>query len=195
MYMNECPADNLTCCSNLSCSTPGEITCIDCEDRNHLSCCGCFLLRHVSLPFHRILRWTGTSFKQESLYNIGHVIHLNHAGNACPHENTGSGLHSLTVMDTNGLHTVKIGWCCCADAPEHIDQLLTITLVPATVIRPMTAFTFRALKLFHMLTHVARVTPWEFCGTMMRLTDNVDTATLKVRFILNINLKNFDKLC
>ncbi|KIJ55898.1 hypothetical protein M422DRAFT_84453, partial [Sphaerobolus stellatus SS14] len=43
----------------------------------------------------------------------------------------------------------------------------------STILRPRTAFTFRVLKLFHLLNHVTRTSPWDFTETMHRLTDHV----------------------
>ncbi|KIJ43647.1 hypothetical protein M422DRAFT_169455 [Sphaerobolus stellatus SS14] len=53
-------------------------------------------------------------------------------------------------------------------------QLFRRRMFPASMSRPRTAFTFRLLKLFHMLNHVARTTQWDFVGTLHRLTDNVN---------------------
>ena len=184
MYVTECPAHDIATCHNPSCSRPGEFTCLDCDDGSCLTCRTCFVLRHAVLPLHRVRRWTGWHFEKESLANMGHIIHLNHDGHECPHEKSGSGEQNLTVMDTNGLHNVRIGWCRCASAPQHVNQLLSVEMVPATVVRPETAFTFRVLRLFHMLTSVARVTPWEFCGTMMRLTENVKIEATRVCLFL-----------
>jgi len=73
-----------------------------------------------------------------------------------------------------------VGWCRYAGHVEFADQLLGRRLVPATVIRLKTAFTFRLLKLFQMLNHVAKTTPWDFMGTITRLTDNLNPRAVPV---------------
>ncbi|KIJ38144.1 hypothetical protein M422DRAFT_177109 [Sphaerobolus stellatus SS14] len=56
------------------------------------------------------------------------------------------------------------------------EQLFTRKWFPATILCPRTAFTFRVLKLFHLLNHMACTTPWDFAGTMHRITDHVCTT-------------------
>jgi len=105
---------------------------------------------------------------------------MNHGRDACPHFNTGPGAQDMTIMDSNGIHQVSIGWCKCANAPPWAEQLFSRRLFPASPHRPKTAFTFRTMKLFHMLNHVPKTTPWDYTGTMKRLTDNVDVKATPV---------------
>ncbi|KAF8508439.1 hypothetical protein BU17DRAFT_56749, partial [Hysterangium stoloniferum] len=58
--------------------------------------------------------------------------------------------------------------------------LLNVALIPATTLYPVPAFTFRVMKLFHILNLVGRLTPWDFCGTMEWLTDNADSRNVQV---------------
>ncbi|KIJ24376.1 hypothetical protein M422DRAFT_194742 [Sphaerobolus stellatus SS14] len=89
----------------------------------------------------------------------------------------------MTVMDTNGLHNVKMSWCQCLGFQHLTDVLYRQQWIPATLIHPGTAFTFRVMKQFQMLSHVARTTPWDFCTTIQRLTDNIEPDLLPVSVI------------
>jgi len=160
-------------CANRSCKSCGSFTCTDC-DAEGLSCAGCLIAGHQNFPFHSIREWNGKYFEKTSLNTLGYILHLNHGGYACPHLLSGAGAQEITILDVNGIHSLTIGWCRCYNAPELPEQLLTRQIIPATLTRPQTAFTFRVLRLFHMLNHVARTTPWDFTGTMTRLTDNID---------------------
>jgi len=83
-------------------------------------------------------------------------------------------------MDITGVHDISVVWCRCADAESHAEQLLACGFFPATVSKPRTAFTFWTLKFFQMLNHVARTTPWDFTGTIRRLSDNIDPTAISV---------------
>ncbi|KIJ30886.1 hypothetical protein M422DRAFT_81295, partial [Sphaerobolus stellatus SS14] len=55
----------------------------------------------------------------------------------------------------------------------NLGLLFQLQWIPATLIRPGTAYTFRIMKHFQMLSHVARTTSWDFCTVLQRITDNV----------------------
>ncbi|KIJ28991.1 hypothetical protein M422DRAFT_189107, partial [Sphaerobolus stellatus SS14] len=57
------------------------------------------------------------------------------------------------------------------------EQLFSRRWFPASTLRPRTAITFHALKLFHLLNHVGQMSLWDYVGTMHRLTDNVCTSS------------------
>ncbi|KIJ48790.1 hypothetical protein M422DRAFT_97063, partial [Sphaerobolus stellatus SS14] len=57
----------------------------------------------------------------------------------------------MTIGDVNGMHEMYVGWCRCANASTPAHQLFARRLFLASLSRPRTAFTFRMLKLFHML--------------------------------------------
>lgn len=159
------------------------IRCLDC-DNTTLSCIACTLQQHQNQPLHRIHRWNGSYYEQDSLARLGLIISLGHIGNTCPSQNLLSGPQLVTVMDITGLHYVRIGWCRCFSGPSHSSQLFALGWIPATLSRPTTAFTFRVMKHFQMLSHVARMTPWDFCIAIQRLTDNIEPEELPVSQIL-----------
>ncbi|KAF8519920.1 hypothetical protein BU17DRAFT_47311 [Hysterangium stoloniferum] len=79
-----------------------------------------------------------------------------------------------------------------AGAPELHDQLLNVSLIPATIHCPVTEFTFNVMKLFHMLNLVGWLTPWDFCGMMEWLTDSADSRNVHIssdsKLVLGCNL-------
>jgi len=111
---------------------------------------------------------------------LGLIMHLGHGDQLCSHMATAGGPYCVTVVDVNGVHEVNMGWCRCNDAPSFAEQLLARKLLPGSVLRPRTAFTFRLLRLFHMLHHSRRINPWDFSGAMHRLTDNVIVGSIPV---------------
>ncbi|KIJ40051.1 hypothetical protein M422DRAFT_81245, partial [Sphaerobolus stellatus SS14] len=76
--------------------------------------------------------------------------------------------HRIEEWDGNCLRRTSLA--------ELAEQLFARKWFPATILRPRTAFTFRVLKLFHLLNHIARTSPWDFAGTMHRVTDHVCTT-------------------
>lgn len=45
--------------------------------------------------------------------------------------------------------------------------------LPATLERPKTVCTFRALELFHMLSHRGKVTAYDYYVSLEKITDNI----------------------
>ncbi|KIJ29406.1 hypothetical protein M422DRAFT_188553, partial [Sphaerobolus stellatus SS14] len=151
----------------------GEFDCLDCE-LTGMRCLECLLVTHRWQPFHRPMRWHQGHFMQRSLIELGYILALGHGGDQCPYIHDEHGPQKMTIGDVNGMHEMYVGWCRCANASTPARQLFARCLFMASLSRPRTAFTFRMLKLFHMLNHVGRITPWDFAGTMHRLTDNVN---------------------
>ncbi|KIJ32286.1 hypothetical protein M422DRAFT_265964 [Sphaerobolus stellatus SS14] len=109
-----------------------------------LLCVDCLIKKHQFMPCHRPRKWTGEFFQLSSLSQLGAIFALGHKGAVCPHVYSEQGPQNLTFVDINGIHEVKVGWCRCAGAPTTAQQLF------------------------------ARTTPWDFVGTMGRLTDMLD---------------------
>src|ERR1700678_2393562 len=96
--------------------------------------------------------------------------------------------HPLTSRDLNkynylpGIHQVTIEFCDCHTngiVPHHI-QLLRAGWFPSTFMRPQTAFTFHCLNLFHELTLQSKVNAYDFCRTLLRLTDSLELNKISV---------------
>ena len=83
---------------------------------------------------------------------------------------------SFIVVDVSGIHNVAIDYCNCRTngiIPHHI-QLLRAGWFPATFIRPQTAFTFHCLDFYHELTLQSKVNAYNFCRSLLRLTDSLE---------------------
>lgn len=53
------------------------------------------------------------------------------------------------------------------------EQLMLNGWLPATLERPKTVCTFRALELFHMLSHRGKVTAYDYYVSLEKITDNI----------------------
>ncbi|KIJ28453.1 hypothetical protein M422DRAFT_189725 [Sphaerobolus stellatus SS14] len=183
--MLECPEEASPICGKKACSSPGRYECADCDNPT-LFCKDCLVESHRWLPLHRPMKWNGTYYQKESFSNLGLVWYFGHGGIPCPYVYDGRGIQELTVLDLNGIHKVSVGYCQCAKGPEIAEQIFLVKLFPATVLRPQTAFSFRALKLFHMVHLTAHTKAWDFIGTMHRLTDCLDIKALHVSILRNL---------
>ncbi|KIJ22949.1 hypothetical protein M422DRAFT_196506 [Sphaerobolus stellatus SS14] len=175
--MLECPEKSITICGKNGCTSQAIYECSDCDNPAPL-CENCLVDCHRSLPLHRPMKWNGMYYERESLAKLGIVWYLGYAGMQCPYVNEGRGIQELTVLDITGVHTISVGFCQCSKGPEPAEQLLLVKLFPATVLRPQTAFSFRALKLFHMVHLTAHTTVWDFIGAMHRLSNCLDFKAL-----------------
>ncbi|PBK70546.1 hypothetical protein ARMSODRAFT_1018078 [Armillaria solidipes] len=150
---------------------PGEYRCLSCIDGQML-CRACIVELHRGIPFHRVEIWTGSYFKKTTLGDLGLVVQLGHKlGQTCL---IPAIVHSFVVIDVDGIHTVRMGFCECTRnvESERYRQLLRSRLWPATTIYPQTAATFRVLNLFQVLSFMSKVSAYEFYHTVARLSDN-----------------------
>jgi hypothetical protein len=87
----------------------------------------------------------------------------------------------MTLLDSNGIHSARVLFCRCPEAPAHGVQLLRASLWPATHLDPETAATFNVLQLFHTLNFTAQCNAYDFYQTLVKLTDPWSFAKLPVR--------------
>ncbi|KAI9430770.1 hypothetical protein BJY52DRAFT_1133495 [Lactarius psammicola] len=73
------PSPSCSVCS----TTRADIKCSDCFEAN-VFCKVCCLSVHKRSPFHRLLLWTGSHYASTSLYSLGYLLCLGHAGEPCP---------------------------------------------------------------------------------------------------------------
>ncbi|KAI0037995.1 hypothetical protein FA95DRAFT_1506217, partial [Auriscalpium vulgare] len=175
--------DTLSSCANPTCESGehGYVKCVDCTG-GVLMCRACTVKAHISSPFHRLQRWTGSFFDKYSLREAGLRIQLGHDGHACPLPLKKDS--SLTVVDISGVHEIQVDYCDCAriGSSRHFVQLLRASLWPATVERPQTAITLRALKTFHALTLQGKINAYDFWCGLERLTDGLGTQKIRYRY-------------
>jgi hypothetical protein len=168
------------------CIQEGLYQCQDCEIPIPV-CHTCIVRDHARLPLHRPLKWNGSFMERVKLIDLDFTWHVSHEGQPCPYFADCGGSQNITLIDTTGIHYVNVGFCRCGNAGNFAEQLMLAKLFPASVDQPKTAFTFRCLKLFHMLNLIAHTTAWDFTGMLQRLTDNVDPRGNPVGLIHSIH--------
>lgn len=92
------------------------------------------------------------------------------------------------VLDTTGIHLVRVVFCDCESADHHYLQLLQARLFPATTTDPRTAATFSALRSFQVLSFMSKISVWEYYQALVRLTNNVG-GTVPVSALPHHNFK------
>ena len=142
--------------------------------QGHLRCQSCIVRDHMSLPFHRIEKWTDSYFMQESLTSLGYTLHLGHDGDPCPnvgHNSAHSRTRPMVITHSNGIHHIAVQFCYCFSAPSDAVQLLDAQLFPATMEHPQTAFSFGVLDHFHQLTLSSKIPLHDYDDFLVKLTN------------------------
>ncbi|KAF7307959.1 hypothetical protein MKEN_01157100 [Mycena kentingensis (nom. inval.)] len=163
----------------LSCACgngPALVRCKECWD-DSVVCAVCIVGRHRSLPFHRVERWTGEYFRQVQLCELGLQLHLcrnlNPQTRLCPHSSQEA--RDLTIVAENGVHTVGVRFCRCpplrGPAKPEWEQLLERRLFPSSWKSVRTAFTFGALRQFHVLSLTSKITAHDYIRSLAKLTN------------------------
>ncbi|KAF8879935.1 hypothetical protein BD779DRAFT_1676149 [Infundibulicybe gibba] len=146
--------------------------CEDCFDIR-LMCKSCIIYLHQALPLHRVKRWNGLYFAEESLKDLGLRIQLGHyAGQQCSNPAAAPG-DDFVIIHTNGIHRVGLDFCNCRQSQDHHIQLLRIRLFPATTIAPKTAATFEVLYAFQMTSFMSKISGFEYYQALARITNNL----------------------
>ncbi|KLO12124.1 hypothetical protein SCHPADRAFT_941460 [Schizopora paradoxa] len=140
--------------------------------RQHITPPGRVGRNHVSCPFHFPEKWNGTNFERTSQAAIGRVIHLGHGGDRCPSARDSTEPLMLDVVEINGVHGCRVLYCDCKGAGHHWEQLLDVELFPATLSKTATAFSFKVLKQFDLLSSIAKLTAMDFVTSYRRMTNN-----------------------
>ena len=88
-----------------------------------------------------------------------------------PPPTDGAGNKFITVVHTNGFHTLPIVWCTCPNNADDRDlQLLELHLYPASVDRINTAFTFKLLDDHRYDYLECKSSRYQFHNKLRRLT-------------------------
>ncbi|KAH9830168.1 uncharacterized protein C8Q71DRAFT_717179, partial [Rhodofomes roseus] len=158
-----------------------DVRCRDCL-REALQCSHCLVDSHRFSPFHWIDRWNGRCFEKQDLGEVGFVFYLGHDGLACPCLRPADAPVVYTVTHSNGIHRVPIHECRCPCALDSVSQLLRVSLFPATLERPETAFTFDVLRQWDLHFLTSKKGTYDFYEALRRLTDNSGTRPQKNRY-------------
>ncbi|GBE79492.1 hypothetical protein SCP_0206920 [Sparassis crispa] len=151
--------------------------CRDCCASDVL-CQQCIVSRHLRSPLHAVEFWTGTYFKRNNLHELGLVVQLGHRPSIlCSlHDEP----HSITVLHTNRVHTMKVTFCACSGVPEH-KQFLQFGWWPATPLELQSCTTMHLLHLFHTLNLQGKVTAYDFYKSLELMMDNMGLLKLPDR--------------
>lgn len=144
-------------------------------------CKDCIVEAHQTMPFHNLEQWDEdySYFKRVSPGELGLAIYCRHPGATCPLAGDDE-RHPMRIVDRNGLFLLDVYECLCDGAPEFWEQLLLMRLFPATYDRPETAFTFAVLKDCQTFNFAAKVSQWDYWGTVQRKTDGVQWKKVPV---------------
>ncbi|KAF8883132.1 hypothetical protein BD779DRAFT_1444238, partial [Infundibulicybe gibba] len=155
--------------------------CIDC-DGGQLLCGICIKEVHICNGLHRISEWNGNYFAETSLKALGYRFQLGHrVGEKCLSPQPAFA-DSFVIIDVNGVHEVALDFCNCETAQLDFVQLLRYRWLPATVSKPKSACTFRALKHFHLLSFESKISGFEFYRALACLSNNTGITPPKDRY-------------
>jgi hypothetical protein len=93
----------------------------------------------------------------------------------------------FTIVDHNGIHTRQIQFCKCARTDfRDWEQLVAVRLFPATFKHPQTAFSFTAMKEFHIHSLASKKSAYDYVKALCKLTDNVRPQSVTVSFAYRV---------
>lgn len=79
---------------------------------------------------------------------------------------------TLTIVDISGIHDVRVRQCGCYPKLSFYNQLLQSDMLPATIKRPQTAFTFRLLEDLDISNLEGKFSLRSYYNKLQRLTSN-----------------------
>ena len=90
----------------------------------------------------------------------------------------------LTVVDTTGIHEMRVRFCQCQSLKAHPiqTQLMNMGMYASSSKRTRTVFTFRVLHHFDITNLEGKTTAWQYYSILQRLTSNVFTDTVADRY-------------
>ena len=169
---------------------PRTVRCLDCFQIG-VRCMECIISMHSKTPFHRLKLWNGFYFDRLRPKDIGFSIELGHDGVECTSRSTRSTMTTMSIINTNGVHVMEVGFCECYRAPPRWKQLINAGLFPSTIERPETAFTVPFMKLVHLLSTIGHMSAMDLTTAIRRMTNGAFTASTPVS---NFPLSNIQHL-
>ncbi|KAJ6463641.1 hypothetical protein C8R47DRAFT_992530 [Mycena vitilis] len=177
--MPECTG-NLECCSAPDCSAVLNHGCVGlaeyrCVDQacfgEVMRCSQCIVASHAALPTH--FKWDGRRFlrSRTGLRELGLRVQLGHPpGVVCQFKYPAR--NDFVLYDISGVHELALDFCGCLPRVEPRVQLMRACWWPATVIKPNTCATFAALRLFHALNCLGKLSAYDFLRGLEKITNN-----------------------
>ncbi|KAK1215224.1 hypothetical protein PQX77_022175 [Marasmius sp. AFHP31] len=156
-----------------------NVRCRECDSFPAL-CAECWVdaHKHNSLHWAHVWNESGYFVKHDiSTLSEGRSIPLGHNGETCPRPGKSQ---LFTIVDVNGVHATRVSFCGCKESEgcDKWTKLLTSDLFPSTVLEPQSAFTFRALHQYNILSLQAKITAYDYMKSVRRMTDNVFTGNV-----------------
>lgn len=136
-------------------------------------CEDCIIQRHTYEPLHVIQKWTGESFIDIHLFDLGMVVQLGHGGGACPCVGKTEKGSKLRVTDINGLQDMQVVYCSCIGRKAHAMQLMESGIFPSSMRQPKSATTFRCLQDFHLATLVSKKSAFDYVRALCQKTSEL----------------------
>ncbi|KAJ7704531.1 hypothetical protein B0H17DRAFT_1039895 [Mycena rosella] len=177
---------------------PATFRCVDCFNAP-MWCRECIIRKHQYTPFHHIEKWDGKMFARTAPLGTSTPVEgpeklepkltlqteLNHGVEKCPNAHPERpSIHEFTIGDHNGFHTMDIQFCECGGniTADRWRQLVAVRLFPATFKQPQTAFTFTAMKQFHIHSLTSKKSAYNYVRALAKLTDNTRPQIVKDRY-------------
>lgn len=168
-----------------------EVQCRDCL-QYAASCRKCFVSAHRNNPFHWAEVWDELKgfFVRTNLSGLGHHLHLGYNGGDCDKASADIGFE---IMANTGVHSLRL--CFCGHFKQkpgekivdRVAQLLRAGLFPCSFSEPKSAIAFSTLRQFEILSAESKVSAFDYCGALRRLSNNAFTAEVPVSLFLDID--------
>lgn len=135
--------------------------------------------------------WNGDFWEDATLTSLGLVFQLGHSGGHCP---SPAKNHEMTVLHTNGIHTLRINYCGCgvAGREDNLQQLMRNAWYPASITDPHTCATYRVLETYRRLNVVANTNVRDFVTTLEEMSSAMGTTWVAVSTSYLLSFKHTD---
>ncbi|KAJ6623247.1 hypothetical protein B0H10DRAFT_1786787 [Mycena sp. CBHHK59/15] len=166
-----------------SCGQPAEYRCMDCFNAP-MWCRACIVHEHRYNLFHHIERWDGKMFVRDALATQI-PFDKSKLPPHCPHRRPNNpDIGQFTIGDHNGFHTSWIEFCQCLRPGDsgRWQQLVAVRLFPVSFEQPQTAFTFTAMKQFHVHSLASKKSAYNYVKALCQLSKNAAPATIANRY-------------
>jgi hypothetical protein len=160
-----------------------EAMCHDCI-QYPASCRECFVKDHRHNYFHWVELWDPEAgfYRRHDMSTLA-ALQIGHNGDRCSLLKDDVKPRAFTITHTNGVHRTFVNFCSHKDE-STVDALMAARLFPATFDTPFTAYTFQVMKEFQIHNLESKQSAYDYCGSLMRLTDNAfaaDNVTVRER--------------
>ncbi|KAF8189627.1 hypothetical protein K438DRAFT_2019047 [Mycena galopus ATCC 62051] len=152
-----------------------EAICFECC-QYPASCRQCFIKDHRHQYFHWVNLWVEERgcYVRHDMSMIAPPLQMGHHAERCGAVNESVDPIPVIIIDTNGVHRTKV-YFCAHTTESRVDAFMKARMFPATFLQPETAYTFEVMKQFQIFHLESKISAYDYCGSLMRLTDNAFT--------------------